>query len=185
MVRAVLDVCIPGTTSPPTDEKSEASPAPGPLADSGPTDMTSALEDSLSQEVQDSFSFLEDSSSSEPEWVGVEDREVAKAGAAGAAFSPGEDDPGMGYMEELLGVGPQVRRNHAGVGDGLEFRGWTGLPGPEPQCYAYRWRNSLWSHPWMTCLWMRHSMSWLPAAVPSILLAPGLNWRRKMGRKSF
>ncbi|EPY82977.1 hypothetical protein CB1_000606044 [Camelus ferus] len=37
-----------------------------------------------------------------------EDGEVAKAGPAGAAFSPGEDDPGMGYLEELLGVGPQV-----------------------------------------------------------------------------
>lgn len=80
--------------------------------------MTPVLEDSLSQEVQDSFSFLEDLSSSEPEWVGVEDREVAKAGAAGAAgaaaFSLGEDDPGMGYLEELLGVGPQVRRSHVG-----------------------------------------------------------------------
>ncbi|XP_010991374.1 rho GTPase-activating protein 30 isoform X5 [Camelus dromedarius] len=90
------------------DEKSEESPAPGPLADSGPVDMAPALEDCLSQEVQDSFSFLEDSSGSEPEWVGVEDGEVAKAGPAGAAFSPGEDDPGMGYLEELLGVGPQV-----------------------------------------------------------------------------
>lgn len=75
----------------------------------------------MSQEVQDSFSFLEDLSSSEPEWVGVEDREVAKAEAAGAAgaagaapFSLGEDDPGMGYLEELLGVGPQVRRSCAG-----------------------------------------------------------------------
>lgn len=92
--------------------------------------MTPALEDSLSQEVQDSFSFLEDLSSSEPEWVGVEDREVAKAEAAGAAgatgatgaagavgaapFSLAEDDPGMGYLEELLGVGPQVRRSCAG-----------------------------------------------------------------------
>ncbi|XP_015104536.1 rho GTPase-activating protein 30 isoform X1 [Vicugna pacos] len=92
----------------PPDEKSEESPAPGPLADSGPVDMAPALEDCLSQEVQDSFSFLEDSSGSEPEWVGVEDGEVAKAGPAGAAFSPGEDDPGMGYLEELLGVGPQV-----------------------------------------------------------------------------
>uniref|UniRef100_A0A8C5XLC7 Rho GTPase activating protein 30 n=1 Tax=Microcebus murinus TaxID=30608 RepID=A0A8C5XLC7_MICMU len=90
------------------DEKSEASPASDSLADSGPEDMAPALEDSLSQEVQDSFSFLEDSSSSEPEWVGAEDGEVAKAEAAGAAFSPGEDDPGMGYLEELLGVGPQV-----------------------------------------------------------------------------
>ncbi|EPY88995.1 Rho GTPase activating protein 30 isoform 1 [Camelus ferus] len=92
----------------PPDEKPEESPAPGPLADSGPVDMAPALEDCLSQEVQDSFSFLEDSSGSEPEWVGVEDGEVAKAGPAGAAFSPGEDDPGMGYLEELLGVGPQV-----------------------------------------------------------------------------
>lgn len=98
----------PGLGPGPPDEKSEAIPAPGPLADSGPADMTPALEDSLSQEVQDSFSFLEDSSSSEPEWVGAEDGEVAKAGAAGAAFSPGEDDSGMGYLEELLGVGPQV-----------------------------------------------------------------------------
>ncbi|XP_026951001.1 rho GTPase-activating protein 30 isoform X1 [Sagmatias obliquidens] len=98
----------PGLGPGPPDEKLEASPAPGPLADSGPADMTPALEDCLSQEVQDSFSFLEDSSSSEPEWVGVVDGEVAKAGPAGAAFSPGEDDPGMGYLEELLGVGPQV-----------------------------------------------------------------------------
>ncbi|XP_058395588.1 rho GTPase-activating protein 30 isoform X1 [Diceros bicornis minor] len=98
----------PGRGPGPPDEKSEASPVPGPLADSGPADVAPALEDCLSQEVQDSFSFLEDSSSSEPEWVGAEDGEVAKAGAAGAAFSPGEDDPGMGYLEELLGVGPQV-----------------------------------------------------------------------------
>ncbi|XP_006990673.1 rho GTPase-activating protein 30 isoform X1 [Peromyscus maniculatus bairdii] len=102
----------PGPGPGPPDEKSEARSAPGPLADSSPEDMTPVLEDSLSQEVQDSFSFLEDLSSSEPEWVGVEDREVAKAGAAGAAgaaaFSLGEDDPGMGYLEELLGVGPQV-----------------------------------------------------------------------------
>ncbi|EPQ16572.1 Rho GTPase-activating protein 30 [Myotis brandtii] len=94
----------------PPDEKSEASPAPGPLADSGPAALAPALEDCLSQEVQDSFSFLEDSSSSEPEWVGAEEGEAAKAGAAGAgaAFSPGEDDPGMGYLEELLRAGPQV-----------------------------------------------------------------------------
>ncbi|XP_004407950.1 PREDICTED: rho GTPase-activating protein 30 isoform X3 [Odobenus rosmarus divergens] len=98
----------PGPGPGPPDEKLEASSAAGPLADGGPEDMAPALEDCLSQEVQDSFSFLEDSSSSEPEWVGVEDGEVAKAGAAGAAFSPGEDDPGMGYLEELLGVGPQV-----------------------------------------------------------------------------
>ncbi|XP_053464248.1 rho GTPase-activating protein 30 isoform X1 [Nycticebus coucang] len=98
----------PGLGPGPPDEKSEASPAPDPPADSGPADLAPALEDSLSQEVQDSFSFLEDSSSSEPEWVGAEAGEVAKAEAAGAAFSPGEDDPGMGYLEELLGVGPQV-----------------------------------------------------------------------------
>uniref|UniRef100_F7BV71 Rho GTPase activating protein 30 n=1 Tax=Callithrix jacchus TaxID=9483 RepID=F7BV71_CALJA len=98
----------PGLGPGPPDEKSEASPAPGPLANSGPDDLAPALEDSLSQEVQDSFSFLEDSSSSEPEWVGAEDGEVAQAEAAGAAFSPGEDDPGMGYLEELLGAGPQV-----------------------------------------------------------------------------
>ncbi|XP_042112596.1 rho GTPase-activating protein 30 isoform X2 [Ovis aries] len=98
----------PGLGPGPPDEKLEASPAPGPLADSCPVDVAPALEDCLSQEVQDSFSFLEDSSSSEPEWVGVEDGEVAKAGPAGAAFSPGEEDPGMGYLEELLGVGPQV-----------------------------------------------------------------------------
>nr|AAH53688.1 Rho GTPase activating protein 30 [Homo sapiens] len=98
----------PGLGPGPPDEKLEASPASSPLADSGPDDLAPALEDSLSQEVQDSFSFLEDSSSSEPEWVGAEDGEVAQAEAAGAAFSPGEDDPGMGYLEELLGVGPQV-----------------------------------------------------------------------------
>nr|XP_005909255.1 PREDICTED: rho GTPase-activating protein 30 isoform X3 [Bos mutus] len=98
----------PGLGPGPPDEKLEASPAPGPSADSGPVDVAPALEDCLSQEVQDSFSFLEDSSSSEPEWVGVEDGEVAKAGPAGTAFSPGEEDPGMGYLEELLGAGPQV-----------------------------------------------------------------------------
>lgn len=112
---------IPGTIFLSTDEKSEARSVPGPLDDLSPMDMAPALEDSLSQEVQDSFSFLEDLSSSEPEWVGVEDREVAKAeaaeaaGAAGAAaFSLGEDDPGMGYLEELLRVGPQVRRRYVG-----------------------------------------------------------------------
>ncbi|XP_002715301.2 rho GTPase-activating protein 30 isoform X2 [Oryctolagus cuniculus] len=98
----------PGPGPGPPDKKLESRPVPGPLADSVPVDEAPVLEDSLSQEVQDSFSFLEDSSSSEPEWVGVEDGEVAKAGAAGAAFSPGEDDSGMGYLEELLGVGPQV-----------------------------------------------------------------------------
>lgn len=92
-------------------EKSEASPAPGPLADSGPAALAAALEDCLSQEVQDSFSFLEDSSSSEPEWAGAEDGEAAKAGAA---FSPGEEDPGLGYLEELLGAGPQVRSSLLG-----------------------------------------------------------------------
>lgn len=92
----------------PPEEKLEASPAPGALADSGPAALAPApaLEDCLSQEVQDSFSFLEDSSSSEPEWVEAGD--VAKAGAAGAAFSSGDDDPGIGYLEELLGAGPQV-----------------------------------------------------------------------------
>ncbi|XP_051003831.1 rho GTPase-activating protein 30 [Acomys russatus] len=102
----------PGLGPGPPDEKSEARSVPGPLIDSSPADMTPALEDTLSQEVQDSFSFLEDLSSSEPEWVGVEDRDGAQAGATGAAgaaaFSLGEDDPGMGYLEELLGVGPQV-----------------------------------------------------------------------------
>ncbi|KAM4860523.1 rho GTPase-activating protein 30 [Thomomys bottae] len=98
----------PGLGPGPPDEKSEARPAPGPLADPGPVDMTPALEDSLSQEVQDSFSFLEDLSISEPEWVGSEDEKVAKSGTAGASFSPGEEDSGMGYLEELLGVGSQV-----------------------------------------------------------------------------
>uniref|UniRef100_A0A8C0JHM4 Rho GTPase activating protein 30 n=1 Tax=Canis lupus dingo TaxID=286419 RepID=A0A8C0JHM4_CANLU len=96
------DPGVPGS-----NEKLEASSAAGPLADCGPEDVAPVLEDCLSQEVQDSFSFLEDSSGSEPEWVGVEDGEVAKARRAEAAF-PGEDDPGMGYLEELLGVGPQV-----------------------------------------------------------------------------
>uniref|UniRef100_A0A8C9L174 Rho GTPase activating protein 30 n=1 Tax=Panthera tigris altaica TaxID=74533 RepID=A0A8C9L174_PANTA len=107
-VCAGLDPCVPGTAFLSTDEKLEASSAAGPPADCGPADVAPALEDCLSQEVQDSFSFLEDSSSSEPEWVGVEDGEVAEAGTAGTAFSPGEDDPGMGYPEELLRVGPQV-----------------------------------------------------------------------------
>ncbi|KAM5294942.1 rho GTPase-activating protein 30 isoform 2-T2 [Glossophaga mutica] len=94
----------------PPDEKSDACAAPGALADSGPAALAPvpALEDCLSQEVQDSFSFLEDSSGSEPEWVGMEAGDVAKAGVAGAAFSPGDDDPGIGYLEELLGAGPQV-----------------------------------------------------------------------------
>ncbi|KAG8507784.1 Rho GTPase-activating protein 30 [Galemys pyrenaicus] len=107
----------PGPGPGPPGEKSESSPVPGHLDASGPMAMAPVLDDCLSQEVQDTFSFLEDSSSSEPEWVGAEDGEVEKAGAAGAAraagatgvaFSPGEDDSGMGYMEELLGVGPQV-----------------------------------------------------------------------------
>ncbi|XP_012584296.1 PREDICTED: rho GTPase-activating protein 30 isoform X2 [Condylura cristata] len=98
----------PGPGPGPPDEKSESRPVPGHLDASGPMDMIPALEDCLSQEVQDSFSFLEDSSSSEPECVGVEDGNMVKAGATGAAFSPGEDDSGMGYLEELLGVGPQV-----------------------------------------------------------------------------
>ncbi|XP_012886138.1 PREDICTED: rho GTPase-activating protein 30 isoform X1 [Dipodomys ordii] len=98
----------PGLGPGPPDEKSEARPAPGPVADPGPGDLTPALEDSLSQEVQDSFSFLEDLSTSEPEWVGAEDGKVAEAGAAGASFSPGEEDSGMGYLEELLGVASQV-----------------------------------------------------------------------------
>ena len=82
--------------------------------------------------ITDSIDILEDSSSSEPEWVGVEDGEVAKAGPAGAAFSPGEEDPGMGYLEELLGAGPQVRRRCAGFGGVKEPRGWTGPPSPKP-----------------------------------------------------
>lgn len=129
-VRAGLDLCVPEATSLLTDEKSEASPSPGPLADSGPAALTPALEDCLSQEVQDSFSFLEDSSSSEPEWVGAEEGEAAQAGAAGAAFSPGEDDPGMGYLEELLGVGPQVRRSL--LGWGREDPEGRQDPSPEP-----------------------------------------------------
>lgn len=94
----------------PPDEKLEASMAPSPLAGPDLVDMDEApgLEDCLSQEVQNTFSFLEDSSGSEPEWVGVEGREVDKAGAATAAFSPVEDEPGMGYLDELLGIGPQV-----------------------------------------------------------------------------
>uniref|UniRef100_A0A671EV84 Rho GTPase activating protein 30 n=1 Tax=Rhinolophus ferrumequinum TaxID=59479 RepID=A0A671EV84_RHIFE len=98
----------PGLGPGPPDEKSDASPAPSPLAGSDPEDVAAGLEDCLSQEVQDSFSFLEDSSSSEPEWVGAEDGAAAKAGTTAAAFSPGEDDPGMSYLEELLGAGPQV-----------------------------------------------------------------------------
>ncbi|XP_054443852.1 rho GTPase-activating protein 30 [Pteronotus mesoamericanus] len=98
----------PGPGPGPPDEKSEASSALGALADEGAEGAAPAPEDCLSQEVQDSFSFLEDSSGSEPEWVAGEDGAVAEAGASGAAFSPGEDDPGIGYLEELLGAGPQV-----------------------------------------------------------------------------
>ncbi|XP_017370538.1 rho GTPase-activating protein 30 isoform X2 [Cebus imitator] len=43
----------PGLGPGPPDEKSEASPTPGPLADSGPDDLAPALEDSLSQEVEE------------------------------------------------------------------------------------------------------------------------------------
>ncbi|XP_066895640.1 rho GTPase-activating protein 30 isoform X4 [Kogia breviceps] len=43
----------PGLGPGPPDEKLEASPAAGPLADSGPEDMTPALEDCLSQEVEE------------------------------------------------------------------------------------------------------------------------------------
>lgn len=163
----------------------EASPVPGPLADSVPVDIAPALEDSLSQEVQDSFSFLEDSSSSEPEWGGVEDGEVAKAEAAGAAaaFSTGEDDPGLGYLEELLGDGPQVRRSCAGLAGGMEPRDAQDHPVLNHNVPVCRWKSSLWSHPWMICLWMRHSTSWLPAAVRWTQWAPGLKQRRKMGRK--
>lgn len=37
----------------------------------------------------------------------------------------------------------------------------------------------------MTCPWMRHSLSWLPAAVPWTLRAPGLKQRRKAGSEVF
>ncbi|XP_012305060.2 rho GTPase-activating protein 30 isoform X2 [Aotus nancymaae] len=43
----------PGLGPGPPDEKLEASPAPGPLADSGSDDLAPALEDSLSQEVEE------------------------------------------------------------------------------------------------------------------------------------
>ncbi|XP_014635147.1 PREDICTED: rho GTPase-activating protein 30 isoform X3 [Ceratotherium simum simum] len=43
----------PGRGPGPPDEKSEASPVPGPLADSGPADVAPALEDCLSQEVEE------------------------------------------------------------------------------------------------------------------------------------
>ncbi|XP_074044225.1 rho GTPase-activating protein 30 isoform X2 [Macrotis lagotis] len=93
------------------DEKMETSPVPAPLIPNpespkpGPS-LLPAQEDSLSQEVQDSFSFLEDSgSSSEPEWAGGEIREAV---LAEGTCSPGEDDPNIGYLEELMGAGPQV-----------------------------------------------------------------------------
>lgn len=89
-------------------------------------DVAPALEDCLSQEVQDSFSFLEDLGSSEPEWVGVEDGEGwPRQDQQEQPSPPGRKTPGMGYLEELLGVGPQVRRRCAGFGV-LEPRGWTG-----------------------------------------------------------
>lgn len=101
----------PGLGSGPRDEKMETNPAPAPLVPNpespkpGPS-LPPAQEDSLSQEVQDSFSFLEDSgSSSEPEWAGGETREAV---LAEGTCSPGEDDPNIGYLEELLGAGPQV-----------------------------------------------------------------------------
>ncbi|XP_027383993.1 rho GTPase-activating protein 30 isoform X3 [Bos indicus x Bos taurus] len=43
----------PGLGPGPPDEKLEASPAPGPSADSGPVDVAPALEDCLSQEVEE------------------------------------------------------------------------------------------------------------------------------------
>ncbi|XP_047397774.1 rho GTPase-activating protein 30 isoform X3 [Sciurus carolinensis] len=61
----------PGLGPGPPDEKLEASPAPGPLTDSGPADMTPALEDSLSQEVEE-FSVeppLDDLSLDEAQYV--------------------------------------------------------------------------------------------------------------------
>ncbi|XP_036621631.1 rho GTPase-activating protein 30 [Trichosurus vulpecula] len=101
----------PSLGSGPRDEKMETSPAPAPLVPNpespkpGPS-LPPAQEDSLSQEVQDSFSFLEDSgSSSEPEWASGETREAV---LAEGTCSPGEDDPNIGYLEELLGAGPQV-----------------------------------------------------------------------------
>ncbi|XP_068926582.1 rho GTPase-activating protein 30 [Petaurus breviceps papuanus] len=101
----------PGFGSGPRDEKMEISPAPAPLVPNpespklGPS-LPEDQEDSLSQEVQDSFSFLEDSgSSSEPEWTGGETKEAV---LAEGTCSPGEDDPNIGYLEELLGAGPQV-----------------------------------------------------------------------------
>ncbi|KAM8999913.1 rho GTPase-activating protein 30 [Sarcophilus harrisii] len=92
------------------DEKMETSPALVPVTSPESPKPGASLppvqEDSLSQEVQDSFSFLEDSGSgSEPEWAGGETREAV---VAGGACSLGEDDPNIGYLEELLGAGPQV-----------------------------------------------------------------------------
>ncbi|XP_055993797.1 rho GTPase-activating protein 30 [Sorex fumeus] len=80
----------PSPAAGPPDEPGEARPA------------APSLEDSVSRALQDTFSFLEDSSSSE---LGAEDGELDAAGP-GAAFSP--DDPGLGYLEELLVAGPQV-----------------------------------------------------------------------------
>ncbi|XP_054978225.1 rho GTPase-activating protein 30 [Sorex araneus] len=79
------------------------SPATGPPGEPGEARPAALpLEDPVSRTLQDTFSFLEDSSSSE---LGAEDGEVDAAGP-GAAFSP--DDPGLGYLDELLVAGPQV-----------------------------------------------------------------------------
>ncbi|XP_043819142.1 rho GTPase-activating protein 30 isoform X2 [Dromiciops gliroides] len=101
----------PSPSSGPLDEKMEPSSVPAPLVPNpeslkpDPT-LPPVQEDSLSQEVQDSFSFLEDSgSSSEPEWAVGETRDAV---LAEGACSTGEDDPNIGYLEELMGAGPQV-----------------------------------------------------------------------------
>ncbi|XP_044527890.1 rho GTPase-activating protein 30 [Gracilinanus agilis] len=101
----------PSLASGPLDEKMEITSVPTPLVPNlespkpGPS-LPPAQEDSLSQEVQDSFSFLEDSgSSSEPECASGETREAV---LAEGTCSPGEDDPNICYLEELLGAGPQV-----------------------------------------------------------------------------
>ncbi|XP_007485017.1 rho GTPase-activating protein 30 [Monodelphis domestica] len=101
----------PSLASGPPDEKMETSSVPAPLVPNleslkpGPS-LPPAHEDSLTQEVQDSFSFLEDSgSSSEPECADGETREAV---LAEGTCSPGEDDPNICYLEELLGAGPQV-----------------------------------------------------------------------------
>lgn len=65
-----------------------------------------APEDSLSRALQDTFSFLEDSSSSD---LGADDGEM-ELGVPTAA----EDDPGLGYMDELLVAGRQVWRVREG-----------------------------------------------------------------------